>query len=254
MDSSKGWQIVVQASTLVEVGESQYMPLFGPKSIPATSYGYQPPLGATTVGWTCLTQDCRVSEYEAVKRCPKACPKCGSTTEPLFNLPWEHDAWGVELQYKIRNNAEGLGFYEDLWEVRPFEDAVLSGHRESMARVRASVRAYAQKKLSTESWWFPGNIFFHFTWTDIKTPDLDGGAEDLIYWINVSSVEDVENDNSNRTNSHQVIDQADEFLQAGGSNNPKAAGIKQGALRIAKAARTILNNPQQDAVKRMQRS
>jgi len=230
------------------------VPLFGPKSIPATSYGYQSSLGATTVGWACLSQDFGVSEYEPVQRWPKVCPKCGSTTDPLFNPPWKHDAWGVELQHKIRNNAEGRGFYEDLWEAWQFEDAVLRGDRESMARARASVRAYAQKKLSTESWWFPGNVFFHFTWNAIKTWDLDGAAEDLICWRNVSSVEDVKNDHSNRTNTCQVIDQAHEFLQTGGSNNPKAAEIKQGVLRIAEAAWTILNNPQQDAVKRMQRS
>ncbi len=230
------------------------MPLFGPKSIPATSYGYQPPLGATTVGWACLSHDCGVSEHEPVKRWPKTCPKCGSPTDPLFSPRWKHDAWGIELQHKIRNKVEGLGFYEDQWEAWQFEDAVLRGDREGMARARASARAYAQKRLSAESWWFPGSVFFHFTWTAIKAGDLDGAAEDLVYWISVSSVEDVENDNSSRTNSRQVIDQADEFLQAGGASHPKAAEIKRGALKIAEAAWTILNNPQQDAVKRMTRS
>lgn len=231
------------------------MGLFGPKLIPKTSYGYQPPPGATSHGWKCTNSDCRISNHEVVRRWPKACSGCGSPTDPLFDEPWEHEAEGIELQWTILHDPErDGGLTQDYWEVWQFKDALLRGDRAGIAQARESAQRYTRNKLSTVSWWFPGNVYFHYTWYGLKARDLAGTADDLLFWTSVSSVEDVENNNSNRTNARQVVDQADQFFQAGGASQPKAAQIIQGVQKIAEAAWPILNYPQQDAVKRMTRN
>lgn len=232
------------------------MGLFGPKPIPATSYGYAPPSGATAHGWTCTGEDCGVSEHEPVKRWPKACPRCGSPTDPLFDPPWDHDAEGVELQWVMRNQPEkGGGFYQDNWEIWQFKDAILRGDRAAVAQARTRARAYAQNKIATQDWWRAGSVYFQFVWYGLEAGDLDGAADDLVYWLSVSPTDDVESNNSNRTNARQVIDRTAAFFQArGGATHPRAPEIKQSVLNVAQGAYPVLNRDLQDAVARIARS
>jgi hypothetical protein len=231
------------------------MALFGPKQIPATSYGYQPPTGATAWGWACVNSySCGAMVREPVKRWPKACPKCGSPTDPLFDDPWDHEARGVELEYRIRNNVESGGFDEDQWQAWRFKDAAMRGDRAGMAEARISARRRAQDRLAAGNSWTPASIFIPLTHEGHVAGDLDGVADDLLYWMSVSSLEDVETHNNNRANARQLIDAVERFLQAGGEGRPKAAEVKQGALKIAEAAYPILNAQQQATVMRMSRS
>lgn len=231
------------------------MGLFGPKPLPTASYGYRPPLGATAHGWKCTNWDCCVSEHELVKRWPKACNTCGSPVDPLFDQPWEHDAEGVELQWFLRDHPErGGGFYEDQWEVWQYRDAALRGDTAGVVAARARVRTYAAKRMA-DNWWGPGGVFFHFVWIGLEVGDLNGAADDLTYWLSLSSSEDVENDNTNRTNCRQVIDMTTRFLAApGAASQARAPEIRQGCLKLAEGAFPVLNRDQQNAVTQMVRS
>ena len=231
------------------------MGLFGPKPLPMTSYGYQPALGATAHGWACTNYDCGTSEHEPVKRWPKSCPKCGSSTDPLLDQPWKHEAEGVELQWILRNHPKrGGGFYRDQWEVWQFRDAALRGDHAGMAEARRRARAYVTERMC-DKWWGPGSVFFHFVWDGIEVGDLAGAADDLCYWLSISSSEDVENDNTNRTNCRQVIDIAARFLAApGGASHPRAPEIRRGCVKLAEGAYQVLNRDQQNAVIQMARS
>lgn len=230
------------------------MPLFKPKSLPSTSYGYLPPPGATAHGWKCTSFDCGCSDHEMVRRWPKPCPQCGSPTDPLFDQPWEHDADGVELQWLIRNHPErGGGFYEQQWQIWQFKDAVLRGDHGAAAQARSQARTYATERMASDTWWGPGGIFFPLIWEELNF-DLDWAAEDLLCWLNASSTDDVENNNTNRTNSRQVIDITSRFLAAGGVSHPRTPEIRSGCLRIAEDAYQILNRDQQEIVAQLARS
>ncbi len=231
------------------------MGLFGPKPLPSTSYSYDPPPGATAHGWKCTNLDCGVSDHEVVRRWPKPCMSCGSPTDPLFDQPWEHEAEGVELQWLLRNHPErGGGFYRDQWEVWQFKDALFRGDRAEAAQMRSRIRPYAAERLSQDDWWGPGSVFFHFVWFDIEARDLDGAADDLVHWLSISKTDDVENNNTNRTNSRQVIDMAIRFFDAGGASHPRAAEIRQGCVKIGEGAFQVLNREMQVAVTQMARA
>ena len=231
------------------------MGLFGSKPIPPTSYGYQPPPGATAHGWVCTNYDCGISAHEPVRRWPKACSNCGSAADPLFDKPWAHDAEGVELQWVLARHPErGGGFYQDQWEVWQFRDAVLRGDATGVSQARDRVRAYATARMA-DKWWGPGSVFFHFVWIGLEAGDLDGTADDLTYWLSISSSEDVESDNTNRTNCRQVIDMAARFFTVpGGASHPRAPEIRKGCIKLAEGAFPVLNRDQQNAVLQMTRS
>lgn len=231
------------------------MGLFGSKQLPSTSYGYRPPPEATAKGWVCTNPDCGNSEHEYVRRWPKACTTCGSNTDPLFQPPWEHDAEGVELRWILQNDPErGGGFYRDRWPVWQFKDAAGRGDRAAMARARTDARSHATQRMATASWWGPGAVYFQLVWIALQVHDLDGAADDLCEWLKVSSADDVENNNTNRTNCRQVIDSASRFLaEPGGLSHPRAPEIRRGCLQLAEGAYPILNRDLQNAIAMMSR-
>ena len=90
---------------------------------------------------------------------------------------------------------------------------------------------------------------------ELRVGDLDNAAKDLCYWLSVSSAEDVENDNSNRTNCRQVIDVAIRFLSAErAARHESAAEIRSGCLRLAEGAFPVLSRELQASVTRLNRS
>lgn len=153
------------------------MGLFGPKQLPTTSYGYRPPSNAVAKGWVCTNADCGSSEHEYVRRWPKACTKCGANTDPLFELPWEHDAEGVQLRWILQNDPQrGGGFYRDRWAAWQFKDAALRGDGTAMANARAEARSYVTQRMAAASWWGPGNVYFDLVWIALEVHDLGCGA------------------------------------------------------------------------------
>lgn len=231
------------------------MPLFKHKSLPPTSYGYVPPTEATAQGWKCTKLDCGFSDLQPVQRWPKQCPQCGSATDPIFDQPWEHDAYGVELQWLMRIHSErGGGLYEDQWQIWQIKDALLRGDRNRAAAARVAARERTTQRLTSESWWGPHRIFFEVVWYDLEAGDLDWAADDLIFWFSVSSTEDVENNNTNRTNSRSIIDMTTKFIAAAGMTHPRTPEIRAVCLKIAEDAYPILNRDQQETVTRIARN
>jgi len=226
------------------------MGIFGPKLLPTTSYGYQPPAGATALGSMPRSTDCGFSEHEPVRRWPKSCSRCGSPADPLLNKPWKHDARGVELQWLIRDHPErGGGFNQDQWEVWQFKDSYLRGDIAGANRIRKRNR-----KSPPDPMEMPGENYFYFVWNALEAGDLDGAADELCYWMSVSSTEDVENDNTNRTNCRQVVDMTQRFFKApGGHSHPRAPEIRRSCVKLAEEGFQVLNREQQTAVEQMAR-
>ena len=189
-----------------------------------------------------------------MRRWPHQCNRCGSVTDPLFDQPWEHEADGVELQWLIQNHPDrGGGFHQDRWQIWQFKEALARGNRQAATEARASSRAYALARMQDNAWWGPGDIFFQLVWLELDARDLDWAADDLLFWFSVSSTDDVENNNTNRTNSRQVIDLTARFIAAGGASHPRASEVKAACLKVAEGAFQILNREQQATVAQLAR-
>lgn len=233
------------------------MSLFGPKQLPLTSYGYQPPRDATAKGWECTNrEDCSAVEHVPPRRWPVRCPKCGHPCDPVFNEPWAHDAEGVELKREISNRpatrAEAVSSRLLNWE---FKDAIRRGDRRSAAAARAAIRRYADEQHRRSPLWNPVFVLFFPVWNSLDAGDLDGAADDLCYWLSVSTGEGAEGNGNVRHNARTVIDMAAKFFAApGASAHPRAPEIRKGCLRVAEGAFQVLNAQQQSAINQMARA
>jgi hypothetical protein len=230
------------------------LPLFKPRQLPMTSYGYQAPPGAVAARWYCLNSEtCGAVGDDAPRRWPFACPKCGGPTDPVFAEPWQHEARGVEIQYLLAHNVQDGGFTEGEWPLWRFKDALLRRDQRAVAQARADVRALADERFRKESWNPSG--YFMLVWHALEAGDLDGAADDLVHWFPFCSAEHVENNNDRRTNCRQVIGSAVRFLETpGAGNHPQAGSIRQQCLDLAAGAYEVLNNDLQTAVRRLSRA
>jgi len=232
------------------------MPLFGPRPLPLTSYGYQPPRGATARGWRCANDDCGTGEREPVSRWPFRCRRCGWPADPDFDEPWAHDALGVELTTEIRSHtgARAIVAQDRLlnWQLK---DALLRSDAATAATARNAIRRLAEGRLREDRSWNPVFLVGPAVWDALTAGDLEGAAEDLCFWLEISTGEDAAESNSARHNARTVIDTGAKFLAApGGAAHPRAAEIRSGCLRVAEGAFAVLNPEQQAAVMRMARA
>jgi hypothetical protein len=226
------------------------MALFKAKQLPTTSYGYRPPPGVTAKGWSC--PNCGRAEWEAtVKRWPAIC-ECGTAVDPTFNEPWAHDARGMELRHQMADPEKGK-YCEIYWPGWHFKDSALKGDRTGMFQARAEAKEISVERIQ-DSWWIPGGVWFPLLWEELETNELDSAAEDLSYWLSISTSENVEDDNTNRTNCRQAIDMVLRFTaKPGTSNHPLMPQIRSSCLELAAGAFSVLNNELQAGVNRLAR-
>lgn len=230
------------------------MPLFRPRQLPATSYGYQPPPGATARGWHCLNmENCGAVGDDVPRHWPFPCPQCGGPTDPALPEPWQHEARGVEIQYLLAHNVQDGGFTQVQWPLWRFKEALRTGDKEAAAQARADFRALAEQRWNDEGW-LPNTGYVMLVWYALEAGDLASAADDLVHWFDVSSSEDVENDNGRRTNCRQIIDSALRFLDsADGASHPQAEVIRQKCLGLAAGAYPVLSAELQTGVTRLSR-
>ncbi len=232
------------------------MPLFGPRPLPLTSYGYQPPRGATARGWRCTNDDCAAGEREPVSRWPFRCRQCGWPADPDFDEPWAHEALGVELSAEIRahTGARALVAHDRLmnWQLK---EALRRSDAAASAAARSAIRRLAMGRHREDRSWNPVFLIGPAVWDTLAAGDLDGAAEDLCFWLGISAGEGAADDNSLRHNARAVIDAGARFLAApGGAAHSRAAEIRTGCLRVAEGAFAVLNPEQQAAIMRMARA
>jgi hypothetical protein len=227
------------------------MPWFKSKQLPTTSYGYQPPQDATAKGWHC--PECGRSEWETVGRWPFIC-ECGVATNPIFNEPWAHDARGIELKWNMAHGDEIDGGYSrSQWPGWYYKDSALRNNTPGMSEARGQAKEISQR-MAQDSWWIPGNVWFPLVWNELEANDLDSAAQDVDYWLSASSSEDVENDNSTRTNCRQVIDMVLRFESKPGANHHSLwLKIRSDCLDLAAGAYSALNSELQAGVNRIAR-
>jgi hypothetical protein len=233
------------------------MSLFGQKQLPVTSYGYQPPPGATAKGWKCTNiQTCGNGGNVPPRRWPVRCPRCGQPCDPVFDEPWAHQALGTELNWQLRNDPirGGQNAQERLmaWNLK---DALLRCDARTAADARAVLHDYVARKQREGSHWNSLSTMWQAIRHALDADDLDGAADDLCFWLSVSTGKNADNDNKVRTNARTVISTAGDFFDApGGATHPRAVEIRQGCLRIAEDSYQELNPPQQAVIMQMTRA
>jgi len=130
----------------------------------------------------------------------------------LLDEPWARDARGVELQYLLARDADGREFNEVQWAIWSYKDAVTRADEDAAERARAELRALDGVR-SHDSWLNPEDQYFQLVWSELEFRNIDHAADDLVYWLSVSSADDVENNKSNRTNCRQVIFHGNSILR-----------------------------------------
>jgi hypothetical protein len=231
------------------------MALFGPKPLPLTSYGYQPPRGAAAKGWKCTNrEDCGTSDFVPSQRWPVRCPQCGWPCDPMLTAPWDHEARGVELNWEIRNAGNEysrLFAREQLlaWQV---EDGLLRRDAAHVRAARAAMRDYVDRQISAGAHWTSSFTFSPAVRAALTAGDLDGGADDLCFWLDRVTGEGTGSDNEVRTNARMVISDATKFLATpGGAAHARAVEIRKGCLRVAEGCYDELPARLQDAVSQL---
>lgn len=198
-----------------------------------TSYGYQPPPGATARGWRCANEECGAT----VRRWPRRCRRCGWPADPEFDEPWAHEALGVELSWQIRcspKTSTGIP-QERLIEWR-LKDAMLRRDWPSVAVARAAMHHYIRARQAEDTWWSPGFLLGLAVFDAIELGDLNGAAGDLCCWLAVFDPgPDRDRDSGGSlANAESVMNAGVAFLAApGGEDHPRAAEIRKGCLRLA---------------------
>lgn len=199
------------------------MPLFGPKSLPDTSYGYSPPSGATAHGWRYAYPDCRLAEHEAVRRSPKRCSTCNPIANPHFDEPWDHEARGVELRHRL--GQEPSRYFEEEWMVWQHREALRSGDTMRASLMLVETRAYAERKFREGRWWRPKDIFHCLVWSSLEAGHLEGAANGLVHWWDLSDSDSLETDHASRMNIRTLVDGTMDLMEAGGSSHPLSAEV-----------------------------
>lgn len=229
-------------------------PFFKPRQLPRTSYGYQPPPGAVARGWRCVTWDCGAMGDEVPRRWPFPCSQCGGPTDPALLEPWQHEARGVEIPHLLAQGVDDGGFTEMEWPLWQFKEALRVGDAAAARSARADVRALDEAERNRYGGWISGRGYFTLVFLALQAGDLDSAADDLVHWLGVSSAEDVEHHNGNRTNCRQAIDSALSFLAVpGAESHPQAGAIRSAALALAEGAYPVLGADAQQAIVRMAR-
>ena len=113
------------------------------RSLPPTSYGYQPPTEATAHSWRCANYDCGA----VVRRWSRRCRGCDSPVDPEFDEPWAHEALGAELSWQIRVHPErGAGMLQERLMEWRLKDALLRNDGRAAAAAQEAMRGYVDRQ------------------------------------------------------------------------------------------------------------
>lgn len=212
------------------------------KAIPVTSYGYMPPVEATACGWECSNLDCARTETEAVRKWPLLCTDCRSPADPLFDEPWSHDAEPIRLRWRIgRVDGYSRTLYQAQLLVWHYKDALMDSDESRLAEARQDARKFIAENVSESQYFIPGGVLYPFVHLSLQCLLFDEAVEDLLYWNSISVADEVESDNTQRTNVRQLLASCQSFLAHPGARlHPMRNEIVSTARMLAHQAQNVL--------------
>lgn len=222
------------------------MPLFGgSRQLPATTYGYAPPPGASASGWQCNNKGCGAGDVPAPSKWPFSCPLCGGPADPDFDEPWREQARGPRLQLLIDQYGDEFGFYESA--IRDWQYGQALGARDAARaeaiRVDNDRWLDEQKRLSAnfDDSMCRGMMIGHA----LADGTLDGAARELTLWFDQADVYHLDvselgsgsrEGNKLRAKCFGLFRAAADFLDdPHGRSHPQAAVIDKAARYLGSA-------------------
>jgi hypothetical protein len=208
------------------------------RALPRTSYGYQPPDGATARGWDCPADGCRTGGGPAPRRWPHRCPECGSSTDPRLDEPWAHEARGPWLRHELRRCPPGARpVWRDAlhgWLVR---DALRCGDLDGARGAAGEVL----RELRGRQPGGDGRLLFPIVTEFLAHDQLDPAADLLIGWVGRAEVRDVEDDDATRTDCRELLAGLLTFLEhPAARHHPATERLVGDARALRDAVRQVL--------------
>lgn len=231
------------------------MGIFRSKSLPRTSYGYQPPPEATASGWKCPGPECGDGDEATPRRWPALCTACGTQVDPSFDEPWAHQARRLEIDHILRDPAQNSSYKtlvrveSDVWD---YKDALMRHHASSASRARHAFRRTVTDIVRTDHYFVSGTSYFQVVLAGLEYADVDGVADELLTWYPEIDTRDVETDDARRFNSRYFISCGVRFLEdPRGSQQRDADKIYRAMLDIAARIKDVLTVSNEEGVTRV---
>lgn len=222
--------------------------------LPTTSYGYEPLADAVASGWKCPSCAKASEPHEGPPRkWPAPCPDCGTPVDPWFRgTSWEHAAWGAELRHKLEadpKDTAGGGFHRVEWANWRFREGLRAGDSAMIQSARADIRAIVDADR-----WRAATAYFMLVGDAQAAKEFGIAADELVYWLGISTADGVETDSAARHNFCNAIDSTARFLESsGGASHPRAPEIERLFVDLSAGAFPVLTRDLQDRVVRLSR-
>jgi hypothetical protein len=221
--------------------------------LPTTSYGYTPPRGATAHGWICANRACGGAQWEQVRRWPKICPECSSSTDPNFDEPWAHEAEGVELRYRSASGGYGSGYHADRLIVWRYKDALQRGDLATAADALSDGQARIAERLAESSLYTADRISMPIVSLALEHGLVDQAGSQIVFWSKALVTEDLESDGDRRANVRNFLSAEINFLSTpGGAAHHLAPRMRDHARYLASKAHDVLTADNVTGLRRLQ--
>ena len=179
-----------------------------PKGPPPTRFGYQPPPDAIGQMWICVAEPCGQGgpDYPG-DRWPQACPVCGSSiaTHRLAE-PWEHQARRVEIDKRLTSMPQygdpAKATADDLvWRL---EQALRDGSVQVAESFREKLDSYLGPQEAANAYFNGGDHRFQVCYAALEHQAWSLLVGELTSWRSAALLEDLEDNNTRRTNCRQL--------------------------------------------------
>jgi hypothetical protein len=228
-----------QAPSVVLTREAE-MRLFGKtRRLPVTTYGYEPPPGATARGWRCADEQCGTGGDEVPRRWPFRCTACGAPADPEFDDPWAHDARGPWLRTQLAAAEQDRlrAFWESELIGWRYREALRVGDQDTAEATRADAHHFMSGMAGEAQ----SSLLFHIVHDSLHHNLLDAAAEDLGFWRVRTVTDGVDHDNARRTNCRQLLSEMLNFLEhPQAAQHPAAPGLRSAASELRDTIRDVL--------------
>ena len=216
----------------------------GSGRLPPTRFGYVPPPEAVGEMWICTAEQCGQGgpDYPS-ERWPRTCPQCGGTiaTHRLAE-PWQHQAGRVEIDKRL-TTMPGYGdpasaTAEDLvWRL---EQALRDGSPQVAEGFREKLDGYLVVQEAADAYFNGGNHRFLVCLVAREHQAWGVLMRELKSWRSAAVLEDLEENNTRRTNCRQLAASMIAFLEDPASaRTPYRADVWKALTGIMKPIESV---------------
>lgn len=226
------------------------------RSLPATRYGYRPPIGAMAVGWICLGTGCWRTENEPDRhRWPYRCPDCGGRIATgRLRQPWQHAAKRVEIDARLREprddgDREQAGAEDLVWRV---EEAFRTGRADLADVYRHRLDAFILDARARSTYFSSGTYRRIVVCSALAHGAVDMAARELVHWNSVIILSNLDGDEARRDNCRHLATQMIAFLEDPyGAASPSAPEVWTMLMELTPRMSDVMTNDHTAGIARL---